>query len=58
MVMWLIVAGVLFWLGATLFALKKDKMLALVLFFAIPVAISFILVMVMIVLVSLKKPIG
>lgn len=54
----IIIAGVIIWLGASLYAaLRKDKMLAVVLFFSIPVGVMFILVMVMIVLVSLKLPI-
>ena len=56
----LIILGLAVWFGATIWAafFKKEKMLALVLFFSIPVVIVFILVMVMIVLVSMKKPIG
>jgi len=59
MVYWFIIAGVVVWVGATLFALfRKEKMLALVLFFSIPVAVMFVLVLVMIVLVSMRKSIG
>ena len=53
----LIVVGIFVWVGVTLLALRKDKMLALVLFFSIPVAASFILIMILIVVVSMKKPI-
>lgn len=58
MIKGLIIAGIILWLGATIYAaLRKDKMLALVLFFTIPVGVMFILVMVLIVFVSLKIPI-
>ena len=54
----LIIIGVLVWIGATIYiAWKKDKMLALVVFYSIPVVVMFILVLIMIIMVSLKKTI-
>ncbi len=58
MVLWFIILGILIWIGLTVWAFLKDKMLGLVLFFSIPVVVIFILILIMIVIISLGKSVG
>ncbi len=49
----LIIVGVVGWIAGTLFALKKDKMLALAVFFAVPTILMFIWIIAMIIMLTI-----